>query len=73
MKISYGCEFWKVDKLKSVQTSVNDHWHCILSDTPVSGDSLTETARDEDIDLESGEYVPVGHIWKFDLEGHKNT
>ena len=24
--------------------------------------------RDEDIDLESGEYVPVGHIWKFDLE-----
>ena len=25
---------------------------------------------DEDIDLESGEYVPVGHIWKFDLEKH---
>ena len=27
--------------------------------------------RDEDIDLESGEYVPVGHIWKFDLEQRK--
>ena len=26
---------------------------------------------DEDIDLESGEYVPVGHICKFDLEQHK--
>ena len=26
------------------------------------------TTRDEDIDLESGEYVPVGHIWKFNLE-----
>ena len=24
--------------------------------------------RDEGIDLEYGEYVPVGHIWKFDLE-----
>ena len=24
--------------------------------------------RDEDINLESGEYLPVGHIWKFDLE-----
>ena len=24
-----------------------------------------------DIDLESGEYVPVGHIWKFDLEEHE--
>ena len=70
VKILYGGEFWKVDKLKS---AVNDHWHCILSDTRVSGDSLTETARDEDIDLESGEYVPVGHIWKFDLEGHENT
>ena len=27
--------------------------------------------RDDDIDLESGEYVPVGHIWKFDLEEYK--
>ena len=27
--------------------------------------------RNEDIDLESGEYVPVGHIWKFDLEKHE--
>ena len=27
--------------------------------------------RDEDIDLESGEYVPVGHIWKFDLEEYE--
>ena len=27
--------------------------------------------RDEDIDLESGECVPVGHIWKFDLEQRK--
>ena len=25
------------------------------------------TTRDEDIDLESGEYVPVGHIPKFVL------
>ena len=32
-----------------------------------------KTARDEDIDLESGEYVPVGHIWKFDLERSKKT
>ena len=24
--------------------------------------------RDEDIDLESGVYVPVGHVWKFDFE-----
>ena len=24
--------------------------------------------RDEDIDLESGEYVPVGHILKFILD-----
>ena len=45
----------------------------MLSDTRASGDSLTETARVEDIDLESAEYVPVGFIWKFDLEGHKNT
>ena len=67
MKIFYGCEFWKVDKLKSAAN------FCILSDTRVSGDSLTEAARDEDIDLESGEYEPVGHIWKFDLEGHENT
>ena len=48
--------------LSLLQTSVNDHWHCILSDTRVSGDLLTEAARDEDIDLESGEYVPLGHI-----------
>ena len=48
MKILYGCEFWKVDKLSLLQTSVNDHWLCILSDTRVSGDSLTEAARDED-------------------------
>ena len=27
--------------------------------------------RDEDIDLESGEYVPVGPIWKFDHEQRK--
>ena len=33
-----------------------------------SGTHWQKTARDEDIDLESGEYVPVGHIWKFDLE-----
>ena len=71
MKILYGCEFWKVDKLKSA-ANFCDHWHCILSDTRASGDSLTEAARDEDIDLESREYVPVGHIWKFDLEGHEN-
>ena len=25
------------------------------------------TTRDLDNDLESGEYVPVGHIWKFGL------
>ena len=29
------------------------------------------TKSNRDIDLESEEYVPVGHIWKFDLEGHK--
>ena len=27
--------------------------------------------RNEDIDLEFGEYVPVGHIWKFDLKQRK--
>ena len=76
MKILHGCEFWGVDKLKSAANSLTDHWHCrhcILSDTRVYGDSLTEAARDEDIDLESGEYVPVGHIGKFDLEGHEYT
>ena len=26
------------------------------------------TTCDEDIDLESGEYVPVGQIWKFDFD-----
>ena len=26
------------------------------------------TTRDEDIDLESGDYLPFGHIWKFDLD-----
>ena len=26
---------------------------------------------DEGIDLESGEYVPVGHIWKFVLEEYE--
>ena len=26
---------------------------------------------DEDIDLESGEYVPVSHFWKFDLEEYE--
>ena len=25
------------------------------------------TTRDEDNDLESGEFVPVGHNWKFGL------
>ena len=25
------------------------------------------TMRHEDIDLESGEYVPNGHVWKFYL------
>ena len=59
--------------LSLLHTSVNDHWHCILSDTRVSGDSLTEAARDEDINFESGEYVPVGHIRTFDLEGHEYT
>ena len=29
------------------------------------------TTRDEDIDHENGEYVPVSHIWKFDLEQRK--
>ena len=28
--------------------------------------------RDKDIDLESGEYVPVGHIRKFDLDFERN-
>ena len=55
-------------KLNLLQTSVNDHWHCILSNTRQSGDSLADGTRNEDIDLESGEYVPVGHIWKFDFE-----
>ena len=38
-----------------------------MSNTRYSGDSLAGG----NIDLESGEYVPVGHIWKFDLEEHK--
>ena len=69
MVVNFGMRI----NLSLLQTSVNDHWHCIFSDTRVSGDSLTEAARDEDIDLESGEYVPVGHIWKFDLERHEYT
>ena len=79
MKILHGREFWGVDKLTSVnfckllQTSVNDHWHCTLSNTRFSETHWQTTARDEDIDLESGEYVPVGHIWKFDLEKSKST
>ena len=32
---------------------------------------MQAATRDEDIDLESGEYVPVGHIWKFDLEEYE--
>ena len=37
----------------------------------ILGTHWLAATRDEDIDLESGEYVPVGHIWKFDLEKHK--
>ena len=29
---------------------------------------MTMTTRNQDISLESGEYVPVGYIWKFDLD-----
>ena len=29
-------------------------------------------ARDEGIDFESGEEVPVGHIWKFDPEKYEH-
>ena len=32
---------------------------------------MQAATHDEDIDLESGEYVPVGHIWKFDLEEYE--
>ena len=59
--------------LSLLQGSVNDHWHCTLSNTRFSGTHWQTTARAEDIDLESGEYVPVGHIWKFDLEKNKNA
>ena len=62
MTILLGCEFWGVDKVKLLQTSVNDHWHGILRRFQHPGGSL------EDIDLDSGQYVPVGHNWKFDLE-----
>ena len=44
-----------------------------LSNTRFSGTHWQTTARDEDIDLESGEYVPVGPFWKFDLEKSKST
>ena len=37
----------------------------------ILGTHWQAATRDEDIDLESGEYVPVGHIWKVDLEEHK--
>ena len=44
-----------------------------MSNNQHSGYSLAwQTAtRDEDIDLESGGYVPVGHIWKSDLEQYE--
>ena len=71
MKILHGCEFWGVDKLKSAANFCK--WHCTLSNTRFSGTHWQTTARDEDIDLESGEYVPVGHIWNFDLEKSKST
>ena len=51
-----------------LQTSVNDHWHGILSCTQHSALADMKTRRDEKINLESWEYVPVGHIWKFDLD-----
>ena len=56
MTILHGCEFWGVDFLKSGFHTQNSgfHWQA--------------ATRNEDIDLEFGEYVPVGHIWKFDLE-----
>ena len=47
-------------KLNLLQTSVNDQY--------LEQYSLTSL---EDINLESGEYVPVGHFWKFDLEQRK--
>ena len=37
----------------------------------ILGIQLQMAIRDEDIDLESGEYVPVGHIRKFDLEQYE--
>ena len=37
----------------------------------ILGTQWQAATRDEEIDLESGEYVPVGHFWKFDLEKHE--
>ena len=49
-------------RLSLLQTSVNDHWHFVSRLTDVT------TTRDEDIDLESGEYLPFGQNWTFDLD-----
>ena len=66
MVVNFGRQI----NLSPMQTSVNDHWHCILSNTRFSGTHWQVTTHDGDIELESGEYVPVGHVWRFDLEKH---
>ena len=48
-----------------MQTSVNDHWHCIWSHS-IFWRLTDKTTPDGYIDLEFGHDVPVGHIWKFD-------
>ena len=60
--------FGDVDKVDLLQTSVNDHWHRMWRHSIIWRLTDMPTPRDGDIDPESGEYVLVGHILKFDLD-----
>ena len=64
MDVNFGV----VDKIDPLQTSVNDFWHCIWRHSIFWTLTDMTTTCDGDIDLESWEYMPVGHIWKFDLD-----
>ena len=60
--------FGDVDKVDLLQFSVNDHWYCIWRHSIFWRLTEMTTTSDRNNDLQSEEYVPVGHIWKFDLE-----
>ena len=63
--------FWGVDKFKSAANFCKRPLALYLEQHSGFWIHCQTAARDEDIDLESAEYVPVGQIWKFDLEEHE--